>query len=345
MPALTLAELQAQLGGTLHGNAARSVSAAASLAAADETQLGFVASIKHLDAARASRAGILILHESLAQDLGRDALGVENPHASFARALNLLHPQPQPAMGIHASASVASDARLAPDVRVGAGAVIESGAQIGMGCIINAHSYIGPGVKLGAHSLLHPRATLLHGCVVGARAILHSGCVVGSDGFGLAWENATTEPHWHKVPQIGRVIVGDDVEIGANTTIDRGALDDTIIENGVKLDNLIHIAHNCRIGKHTAIAACAGIAGSTRIGAYCQIGGAAMIIGHLDICDRVTVSAGTFVAKDIRKPGVYTSVQPLMAHEDWKRNAAHLRHLDTLAGRIRALEAQLKDTP
>jgi UDP-3-O-[3-hydroxymyristoyl] glucosamine N-acyltransferase len=144
------------------------------------------------------------------------------------------------------------------------------------------------------------------------------------------------------VPQVGRTILEDDVEIGANTTIDRGALDDTVIEQGAKLDNLIQIAHNCRVGRHTAIAACAGIAGSTRIGAFCQIGGAAMIIGHLDICDRVTVSAGTFVAKDIREPGTYTSVQPLMRHEDWLKNAAHLRHLDKLAARVKALEKLLK---
>jgi UDP-3-O-[3-hydroxymyristoyl] glucosamine N-acyltransferase len=166
--------------------------------------------------------------------------------------------------------------------------------------------------------------------------------VIGGDGFGLAWERDEAAGHWSKVPQVGRAVLEDDVEVGANTTIDRGALDDTVIETGAKLDNLIQIAHNCRIGRHTAIAACAGIAGSTRIGAYCQIGGAAMIIGHLEICDRVTVSAGTFVAKDIREPGTYTSVQPLMRHEDWLRNAAHLRHLDRLATRVKALEKLLK---
>jgi UDP-3-O-[3-hydroxymyristoyl] glucosamine N-acyltransferase len=174
---------------------------------------------------------------------------------------------------------------------------------------------------------------------VGDRAVLHPGCVIGGDGFGLAWE----EDHWTKVPQVGRVILGNDVEVGANTTIDRGALDDTVIEDGVKLDNLIMVAHNCRIGRHTAIAACAGIAGSARIGAYCQIGGSAMILGHIEICDRVTVSACTFVAKDIKTPGMYTSVLPLMTHEDWKKNAAHLRRLDNLSQRIRALEKLLQD--
>lgn len=343
MPALTLAELQAQLGGTLHGNPGKVVLGAGSLENAGPDRLSFIVSGKFLAQAKASRAGALLVPTDLATAMERDCLALANPHAAFARALSLLHPEPIPALGIHPGASVASDARIAVDARIGPGAIIESGASIGAGARIGAGCFVGAGAQVGARCQLHPGAIVQHGCRLGDRVILQPGCVIGGDGFGLAWEKDEDGGHWLKVPQVGRVVLGDDVEVGANTTIDRGALDDTVIEDGVKLDNQIQIAHNCRIGRHTAIAACVGIAGSTRIGAYCQIGGAAMIIGHIEICDRVTVSAGSFVAKDIRTPGVYTSVQPLMAHEDWKRNAAHLRHLDQLAQRLRALEKSLKN--
>jgi len=339
MPALTLAELQAHLGGTIRGNPDKTLIGAASLERAGPEQLSFVVSPKYLAQAQASAAGALIVSEALAPSLQTDSLVVDNPHAVFARALVLLHPEPRQPVGIHATAVISPDAEIGPGVSIAAGAVVASGVVIGAGSRIGAHCYIGPNARLGKDCLLHPRAIVQHGCQIGDRAVLQPGCVIGSDGFGLAWEG----DHWAKVPQVGRVILGNDVEVGANTTIDRGALDDTLIEDGVKLDNLIQIAHNCRIGRHTAIAACVGIAGSTKIGAYCQIGGAAMIIGHLAICDRVTISAGSFVAKDIRTPGVYTSVQPLMAHADWKRNAAHLRHLDHLSERIKALEESLKN--
>jgi len=232
---------------------------------------------------------------------------------------------------------------IGPDVCIGPNAVIGSGANIGARCQIGALCVVGPGARLGEDCVLHPRAVVQHGCILGSRVILHPGAVIGADGFGLAWEKNQEGGRWLKVPQVGRVILEDDVEVGVNTCIDRGALDDTVIETGVKLDNQIQIAHNCRIGRHTAIAACAGVAGSTTIGAYCQIGGAALIQGHIDICDRVSVSAGTFVTKSIREPGAYTSVQPLMKHEDWKRNAAHLRHLDALVRRVKSLEEKLKE--
>jgi len=338
MPALTLAELQAHLGGNILGDPGRTVTGAASLERAGPDQLSFIVSRKFLAQAQASSAGALVVPEDLAHTLDRDRLVVNNAHAAFARALTLLHPEPLPPLGIHPSAVVSPQATIGPDVRIGPCAVVEAKAIIGRGSVLGSHCHIGHGAHVGEDCLLHPRAMVQHGCRLGNRVVLQPACIIGGDGFGLAWDG----DHWSKVPQVGRVILGDDVEVGANTTIDRGALDDTVIEEGVKLDNLIQIAHNCRIGRHTAIAACVGIAGSTKIGAYCQIGGAAMIIGHLDICDRVTVSAGSFVAKDIRTPGVYTSVQPLMAHEDWKRNAAHLRHLDNLSQRIKALEKLLK---
>lgn len=338
MPSLTLADLQARLGGTIRGNGALTLEGAASLEQARTGQLGFLLSRKFLEQARASGASALIIPESLAEPLPQACLLVANPHATFARALALLHPESAPAAGIHPTASVAETCEIDATASIGPGCVVESGARIGARCVLGPHCLIGANAVLGEDCRLHARVTVQHDCVVGERVILHPGCVIGSDGFGLAWEN----DHWSKVPQVGRALLGNDVEVGANTTIDRGALDDTVIEEGVKLDNQIQIAHNCRVGRHTAIAACVGIAGSTRIGAYCQIGGAAMIIGHLEIADRVTISAGTFVAKDIRQAGTYTSVQPLMPHAEWLRNAAHLRHLDELAKRVKQLEKLLE---
>lgn len=339
---LTLAELQAHLGGNLRGDGSVRLLGGASLTSAGPGQLGFINNAKHVEAALKSQAGALIVPESLDADLGRPCLAVANPHAEFARALGLLHPEPGPVAGIHPRAVVADDAVIGAGARIAAGAVIESGAVIGANTSIGANCVIGAGASIGADSKLHPNVSVQHGCVIGARCLLHPGCVIGSDGFGLAFEKSDAGGHWTKVPQIGRVVVGDDVEIGANTCIDRGALDDTVIEDGVKLDNLIHIAHNCRIGHHTAIAACVGMAGSTSIGAYCQISGAAMISGHLQIGDQVIISGGTVVAKDLRNPGVYTSVMPLMPHADWLRNAAQIRHLDKLAQRVKTLETSQK---
>lgn len=338
MPAYTLGELQALLGGEVRGDPDTRLDAAASLETAGPSHLGFLVGRKYVEQARASDCGALILPLALADLLDKPRLVIANPLAAFARATDLLHPAPAQAPGIHPLAAIHPDAVLGQAVRIGPGVVIEAGARIGDRSVIGPQSYVARDARIGEDCLLHPGAIVMHACVVGDRCILHPGCVIGADGFGNAWE----EGHWVKIPQIGRAILGDDVEIGANTTIDRGALDDTVIEDGARLDNLIQVAHNCRIGRNTAIAACTGIAGSTRIGANCLIGGAAMIIGHLDICDGVTISAGTFVAKDIRQAGVYTSTQPLMAHEDWKRNAAHLRHLDALARRIKDLERQLK---
>jgi UDP-3-O-[3-hydroxymyristoyl] glucosamine N-acyltransferase len=346
VPALTsftLAELQARLGGTIRGNPDTRVDSVASLQHAKPNQLGFFMNAKFLEQARASQAGALLVPEKLELDLVQPCLAVTNVHVSFARAVSLLQPAPVIDAGIHSSAVVAEDVSLGVGVRIGPGAVIGSGTRIGAHTQIGANCNIGPNVQLGDGCLLHPGVTIQHGCLVGNRVILHPGTVIGADGFGLAWNTEQEGGAWLKVPQVGRVIIEDDVEVGANTCIDRGALDDTVIETGAKLDNQIQIAHNVRIGRHTAIAACAGIAGSTQIGAYCQIGGAALIIGHISICDRVTVSAGTFVAKDIREPGTYTSVLPLMKHEDWKHNAAHLRRLDALVQRVKLLEEKLKE--
>lgn len=204
--------------------------------------------------------------------------------------------------------------------------------MIGAGC------YVGENVVVGSHARLYPRVVIYHDCLIGDNLIAHSGAVIGSDGFGIAMD----EGHWIKIPQIGRVVIGNDVEIGANTTVDRGALDDTVIEDGVKLDNQIQVAHNVRIGAHTAIAGCVGIAGSTTIGRYCRIGGSAGILGHLQIADHVEIAAFTLIGKSIREAGSYTGIFPFAKTEDWRKNTVHLRHLDDLAKRIKTLEQELK---
>lgn len=334
MAILTLAELQAGLGGVIRGDGGVALHGAASLEKAGPGQLGFLLSRKYLNQARASQAGALIIPEALDAELPQPCLAVTHPHATFARALSLLYPETAAPAGIHPTAVVAPNSRIASSAQIGPGCVVAAGVEIGERSVLAANCHIGANARIGADCHLHAGVVIQHGCSMGDRCLLHPGAVIGADGFGLAWEN----DHWIKVPQVGRVILGDDVEVGANTCIDRGALDDTLIGDGVKLDNLIQIGHNVRIGAHTAIAACAAIAGSASIGAYCQIGGCAMIAGHLDICDKVTVSGGTLIAKDIREPGVYTSVQPFQSHEDWRRNIAHLRHLDSLAKKIKELE-------
>lgn len=335
---LTLAELQTHLGGVVQGDPGVRVTSVAPLHRAGADQLSFALGPKQLAAARASKAGVLIIPPGLAKDLAdRPCLVSPYPHAAFARAVALLHPQSPVQPGVHATASVHPSAELGEGVSIGAGCVVGARARIGPGSRLGPLCTLGDGVVLGRDCVLHARVTVCHDCVIGDRVILHPGCVIGADGFG----NALEDGRWVKIPQIGRVVIGDDVEIGANTTVDRGALDDTVIGTGVRIDNLVQIAHNCVIGEHTAIAGCAGIAGSTRIGRHCLIGGAAMILGHIEIGDHVTVSGASFIGKSLPEPGVYTSTMPQMPHADWLRNAAQLRHLADMRERIRALEREL----
>jgi UDP-3-O-[3-hydroxymyristoyl] glucosamine N-acyltransferase len=230
------------------------------------------------------------------------------------------------------------DAAVPVSASVGANVSIGAGASIGENVVIEANCVVGPNCVVGDDSWLHANVTVYAGCRIGARAIIHSGAVIGADGFGFARDS---DGSWVKIPQIGGVVIGDDVEIGASTTIDRGALGDTVIEDGVKLDNQIQVAHNVHIGAHTAMAGCVGIAGSAWIGRRCTFGGAAMILGHLEIADDVNVSSGTMVAKSITKAGTYTGWVPFLEHAEWLKNYSRLRHLDALADKIRALEARL----
>jgi UDP-3-O-[3-hydroxymyristoyl] glucosamine N-acyltransferase len=339
MPSYTLSRLQTLLGGELHGDGELLLSDVASLQNANPANLSFVVNEKHLKAASESGAGALIIPTQLIGKLDHPALAVTNPHAVFAQAAALFHPEPllqpgrHPSAVVDATAQVDAGAEIGPNAVIGANSRIGTGSRIGPGCVINEN------VTIGNDCRLYPNVTLYADSQLGDRVTLHAGCVIGSDGFGLAWSGS----QWFKVPQVGRVVIGDDVEIGANTTVDRGALDDTVIGNGTKIDNLVQIAHNCTVGEHTAIAGCAGIAGSTRIGSRCLIGGAAMILGHIEIGDGVTVSGASFIGKSIKTPGVYTSTQPQMPHDEWLKNAAQLRHLASMRERIRALEKKLSD--
>lgn len=333
-----LDELVARLGGELVGDGALVVRRVATLDQAGEGDIAFLANPKYLSRLKTSAAAAVIVgHKARDAVTDRPRIVTEDPYLYYARVASLFNPPPVALPGVHPLASVSSTVPLS--VQIDAGAVVEADVEIGEGVMIGAGCSIGRGSRIGAGTRLAPRVVVYPGSVIGANCILHSGAVIGSDGFGFAREK---DGRWVKIPQMGRVVLGDDVEIGANTTIDRGALDDTVIGRGAKLDNQIQIAHNVQIGEDTAIAGCVGIAGSTTIGARCMIAGGVGIAGHLTITDDVVVSAATVVVKSIHKPGVYTSTLPLQSHADWVKNFSHLRHLDTLAARLRALEQDVQ---
>jgi UDP-3-O-[3-hydroxymyristoyl] glucosamine N-acyltransferase len=316
----TLGQIAAQVGGHVAGNPEVLIRQVGSLERAGPGQITFLASRRYSDKLAATRASAVVLGEDADSLTTLPRLVCRDPYATFAHVSRLFNPATTQAPGVHASATVAPTASLGQRV------------SIGPGCVV------GEGASIGDDSCLYPRVVVYPGCRIGARAIIHSGAVIGADGFGIAAEDG----RWIKIPQIGVVVIGDDVEIGANTTIDRGALDDTVIGDGVKLDNQIQIGHNCHIGAHTAMAGCAGVAGSTRIGERCRIGAAAVVLGHLSICDDVTVSADTVISRSIRKPGTYTGMFPADEHESWVQNTAIVRHLAKLAERVRELEKRIK---
>lgn len=335
-----LDELVSRLGGELVGDPSVAVHRVATLDQAGEGDLAFLANPKYAARLKSCAAAAVIVAPNARELTALPRIVTPDPYIYFARVAQLFNPPEAVPPGIHPSAVVES-AALPASVSVGPCASVAEGVELGEGVVIGAGCRIGRNVKIGGGTRLSPNVTIYHDCVVGRDCIIHSGVVIGADGFGFARDR---DGSWVKIPQIGRVVIGDDVEIGANTTIDRGALDDTVIGNGVKLDNLIQIAHNVRIGDKTIMAGCAGVAGSATIGDRCMIGGQAGISGHLSIADDVVVSAWTLVAKSIRQPGVYTGNLPLQSHAEWAKNFAHLRHLDALADRIRALEQRLEES-
>jgi UDP-3-O-[3-hydroxymyristoyl] glucosamine N-acyltransferase len=324
------------------------LSGVASLASATRSDLAFLANPIYRADAFTTQAGAIVLNaadrdvlqsQSAPLTASLTALAVcEQPYVWFAYAAQILRPNESVKPGVAAGAHVASSAKVDASARV------DPGATVGEGAVIGARAWIGAGAAIGARTIIgdatriYPRAVVLDDCRIGARCTVHSGAVIGGDGFGFA----PFDGRWIKIPQLGAVSIGDDVEIGANTTIDRGAMDDTIIEDGVKLDNQIQIAHNCVIGADTVIAACVGIAGSTRVGKGCRIGGAAMIAGHLTIADGASIGPATAVPSSVTESGHYTGFFPLMKHRDWERAAAVVRNLPDLRSRLRQLETEIK---
>jgi UDP-3-O-[3-hydroxymyristoyl] glucosamine N-acyltransferase len=334
-----LAEIVARFGGELLGDPDLVVRQVGTLARAAPGEIAFLAHPKYRPALAATRASAVIVTEAERGVTALPRIVCDDPYAYFARVSRLFNPPPEVEPGVHPTAVVSPDASIAASACVGPGCVIERGARIGDKVALGAGCFVGGDAAIGAESRLYPRVTVCARCVIGTRAVVHSGAVIGADGFGFAPDSG----EWIKIPQIGRVVIGDDVEIGANTTIDRGAVDDTIIEDGVKIDNQVQIGHNCRIGAHTAIAGCVGIAGSTRIGRHCMIGGAAMIGGHLDIADRVVISAASAVGKSISQPGQYSSGFPAVEASEWWRTVALVRDLRRLADKVRDLDRRIAE--
>ena len=337
--AVSLGDLVAALGGELIGPAGLSIARVGPLEGADAGTVSFVANPRYRTQLAGSAAGCVIVGPTLRDEaVARGATIVTpDPYLYFARLTQwwARRVRPAPPAGVHPSAVVDASAVLGRDVSVGPLAVVSAGAQVGDGAVIGAQCHVGRDARIGAGTRLHPRVTLADECSVGARCILHSGSVIGADGFGFA---PTKDQGYVKIEQLGAVRIGDDVEIGANTCVDRGALDDTVIEDGVKLDNLIQIAHNVHVGRGTAMAAFAGIAGSTRIGERCTIGAGAGLAGHIVIADDVHISARTSVTRSIAKPGVYSGLFPFDEHRSWEKNAVALRQLYAMHKRLKALE-------
>lgn len=336
----TLQSIVALLGGELLG-ADRTVRALAPLESAGEDDIAFVNGVKYRKQAEASRAGTLIVPPALAEAFAgsRTLIVSDDPYLYFAKLATLFHPAPAVRPGHHPLSSIGNGARVPSSCEIGPHVSIGRDAVLGERCRLMAGSVVGDGTVLGDDVTLYPNVTIYHGCRLGDRVTIHSGSVIGADGFGLAWD----KDHWFKIPQTGRVIIGNDVEVGANTTIDRGALADTVIADGAKIDNLVQVAHNVHIGEHSAIAGCVGIAGSTRIGARCTVGGAAMFVGHITVADKTHIGGGTLVSKSIRESGTYASSYPMSTMKEWMSNAVHLRHLDDLVKRVKKLERSMQE--
>lgn len=341
--AVPVAQIVQDLGGELLGDASLSVARIAPLDADGQVSfIAFLSNPKYRSQLTSTQASCVIVHSGLREEVAAlpSAILTDDPYLYFAKLTQWWAQRfrPQAPKGIHPSAVVDATAIIEDDVTIGPLAVIEAGARIGRGATIASHAVIGARAVIGPNTRIAANVSVGFDCQVGARCILHSGVVIGADGFGFA-------PHkgqWIKIEQLGAVRIGDDVEIGANTCIDRGALEDTVIGQGVKLDNLIQIGHNVQIGDHAAMAGCVGVAGSTKIGAGCTVGGAAMVLGHLTLADGVHISAATVVSSSIHKPGQYTGFFPLDDNASWEKNAATLRNLHGLRDRIRALEKQNK---
>lgn len=332
---MKLAELAVRFGCELRGDPDREILSVGTLGGARSQSIAFFANPKYRSQLLATEAGAVVIDAASAADCPVAALITPNPYATYARIASLLYPVPLAAAGVHPSAVVEEGASVDATAHVGALSYVGRGAVVGPRAFIGPGSVVDADVRIGADCRLMARVTVTGGATLGARCVLQPGAVVGGDGFGFAAESAA----WLKVPQVGSVQIGADVEIGANTTIDRGAIGDTILEDGVKLDNQIQIGHNVIVGAHTAMAGCVGVSGSVKIGKRCQIGGAVGIAGHLSICDDVAITGLSLVTHSITRPGVYSSGLPVSPAAEWRRIVGRLKRIDGMADRLRALES------
>ena len=333
-PSYTLAELAARFELTLHGDGGHVIDGVGTLASAGPRQLTFLSNSKYHSQLSHCSAGAVLLHEQDRADCPVATLVAKDPYVAYAKIAALFEVPPTAPAGIHPTAVVAQSARVSASASIGPGCIIGDAAVIEDNVILGPHCIIGENCTVGAHSRLVARVTLVTRVTLGQRVLIHPGAVIGADGFGLAFDR----DHWIKLPQLGGVRIGDDCEIGANTTIDRGALEDTVLEEDVRLDNQIQIAHNVHIGAHTAMAGCAAVAGSAKIGRYCMIGGNAGVLGHLELADRVTITAKSLVTHSIHEAGEYSSGTPLQENQQWRKNAARFKHLDEHVRHLMALE-------
>lgn len=340
---LSLKQITDQLGGEVSGNDEVIVSRVGSLAFANQGAIGFFNDTKYSTQLRDTKASAVILKPEHASLTDLPVIVTDNPYAYFAKVSQLLNPVETPKNVVHETAVIHASAKVAKNCSIDAHVVIGENVVLGKGVVIAAGCIVERDSRIGEASILEANVTVKHGSHIGMSCHLFSGCVIGNDGFGYAEETKPDNTnYWIKIPQVGRAIIEDNVDIGSNTTIDRGAIDDTLIQEGVKIDNLVQIAHNCRIGAHTVIAGCVGIAGSAVIGEYCKIGGAAMILGHLSIASHVTISPGSMIMRSIRKKGTYTALMPSQEHGAWLKTAANIRHLNQLTGKIKTLETTIK---
>lgn len=336
MAVFSLAQLASTIGAEVVGDGAIAITSVATLASAQPGQIAFLANEKYRAQIDTTAASAVIVAPEVRLPEHLAALRVRNPYAAFAKIAQLLDTTPRAAQGIDPSVRMGSGVQLGAQVHIGPNTVIADDVILGDGVVIGAGCYLGPGVRIGARTQLWQHVVVYHGCQIGADCLIHSGTIIGADGFGWANEGGK----WVKIPQLGRVVIGDRVDIGASTTIDRGALDDTVISNGVIIDNQCQIAHNVFIDEDTAIAGCTVLAGSCRIGKRCLIGGATAINGHISICDDVQISGFSMVIKEITEPGAYASGMPAAPQREWRRNGARYRQLDELFQRVKKLEQQ-----
>jgi len=334
----SLKQLAELLDARIEGDPSITIGSIAPLDTALSGQASFITSRKFKAQLKVTKASVILLKEAYLVDCPSNALVVSDPYLAYAKLAQLLDTSPSVAYGISQGASIDPSASIAASVAVGPNAVIAAGVQLAAGVEIGPGAVVGENVSIGANTKIMPNVTIYHDVIIGESCVIHSNTVVGSDGFGYANDRGA----WVKIPQVGRVIMGNNVEIGASTCIDRGALKDTIIGKGVIIDNQCQIAHNVEIGDYTALAGAVTIAGSTKIGRYCVIGGAAVINGHLTICDQVQITGMTMLMRTIKEPGVYSSGIPAQTNKEWKRTAARTLKIDDMYKRLQQLEKQLE---